>query len=131
MTKKCIKCGYTRKPEDMAPEYECPGCGIVYDKVEKQLKNNQPQPEKPKQGWISNISLNTWRIIIALPFIGVGLYFFYLAWSGDDSTIAMLGTLPMVIGLWICGVDVNVDSRGNSVANIGGDSGSDGCGGGD
>lgn len=30
--KTCPKCGYTRQPEDAAPEYECPRCGIVYAK---------------------------------------------------------------------------------------------------
>lgn len=26
----CPKCGYTREPHDLAPEHECPGCGVVY-----------------------------------------------------------------------------------------------------
>ncbi len=28
----CPKCGYERRPTDMAPDYECPKCGIVYAK---------------------------------------------------------------------------------------------------
>lgn len=32
--RKCLKCGYVRKQADMAPDYECPGCGAVYAKVE-------------------------------------------------------------------------------------------------
>lgn len=28
----CPKCGYTRQPGDQAPEYECPACGVVYQK---------------------------------------------------------------------------------------------------
>jgi hypothetical protein len=37
MGKVCKKCGYTRKPQDTAPAYECPNCGAVYEKVEAQL----------------------------------------------------------------------------------------------
>lgn len=29
MSKKCLKCGYEMKPTDVAPEYECPGCGAI------------------------------------------------------------------------------------------------------
>lgn len=29
----CTKCGYTRKPGDTAPDYECPKCGVVYAKA--------------------------------------------------------------------------------------------------
>lgn len=28
----CPQCGYTRQPKDLAPDYECPRCGIIYDK---------------------------------------------------------------------------------------------------
>jgi len=29
----CPKCGYTRKPGDRAPDWECPKCGVVYAKL--------------------------------------------------------------------------------------------------
>ena len=38
MGKKCLKCGYERKKEDSAPEYECPNCGAIYAKVEAAQK---------------------------------------------------------------------------------------------
>ncbi len=121
MTRKCIKCGYTRKSEDMAPEYECPRCGIIYDKFETQLKNSKSEPERSKQDWISKI--NIWRIIIPLPFITIGLYFLYLAWSKDDSMIIAIGIWPLLIGLWLAGV-VDVETgRHDSFTNIGGDDG--------
>lgn len=44
MEKKCPKCGYTRNPEDQAPEYECPKCGIVYAKYLAKLHSeNAPR----------------------------------------------------------------------------------------
>ncbi|MDP3939330.1 MAG: hypothetical protein Q8R92_14495 [Deltaproteobacteria bacterium] len=34
MAKKCLKCGYERQASDISPDYECPGCGVIYAKVE-------------------------------------------------------------------------------------------------
>lgn len=30
--KACPKCAYVRQPEDQGPDYECPSCGVVYQK---------------------------------------------------------------------------------------------------
>jgi hypothetical protein len=32
MNRVCPKCAYRREPGDLAPEYECPRCGVVYEK---------------------------------------------------------------------------------------------------
>jgi rubredoxin len=32
MTRKCPKCAYVREAKDHAPEWQCPSCGIAYDK---------------------------------------------------------------------------------------------------
>lgn len=34
MTTTCPKCNYTRSPTDVAPDYSCPSCGIVYAKYD-------------------------------------------------------------------------------------------------
>ncbi len=36
MGKICPKCGYEKKEVDTAPDYECPMCGIIYDKFKNQ-----------------------------------------------------------------------------------------------
>lgn len=33
--KVCPKCGYARRQADLAPDYECPRCGIIYAKFEE------------------------------------------------------------------------------------------------
>ncbi|GAB6043593.1 DUF4282 domain-containing protein [Endothiovibrio diazotrophicus] len=33
MEKTCPKCGYTRKPTDEAPDWQCPQCGVAYEKA--------------------------------------------------------------------------------------------------
>jgi len=30
---RCPNCGYVRKAEDIAPEWQCPSCQVVYEKV--------------------------------------------------------------------------------------------------
>ena len=42
---KCPKCAYERKPTDSVPDYECPGCGIVYAKYKQ---NSELTPELRK-----------------------------------------------------------------------------------
>ncbi len=32
MNRICPKCNYERRPDDLGPEFECPRCGIAYDK---------------------------------------------------------------------------------------------------
>lgn len=32
--KKCPKCGHVRQPGELAPDYECPACGVVYAKFD-------------------------------------------------------------------------------------------------
>lgn len=123
MSKICPKCGYIRKPEDIAPsEDECPKCGIVYHKFEASLKKSRPQSERPKQ---DGISVECLRIIIAMPFLIIGLYFFWRAWDEGDSTIIMIGIWPTLFGLWLCGAEVSSDDNSTGFG-CGGDDGSDG-----
>jgi tetratricopeptide (TPR) repeat protein len=42
----CPQCGYRRQPRDLAPDYECPRCGIIYNKYVAP-KPPAPADEKP------------------------------------------------------------------------------------
>lgn len=44
--KKCPKCNYIRKPDDLSPDYECPRCGIIYAKFERMQKNIENNVDK-------------------------------------------------------------------------------------
>lgn len=46
--KKCGKCGYIRKSTDTAPDWECPECGIVYEKIESVTQNKYKVDKKTK-----------------------------------------------------------------------------------
>ena len=38
LTDPCPKCGYIRKPDDDAPDYQCPQCEVVYRKAFKTVE---------------------------------------------------------------------------------------------
>jgi|GEM_PF-2082678 len=44
----CPKCHYTRRPEDTAPDYECPKCGVVYAKAASR-PSKQPAAQAPRR----------------------------------------------------------------------------------
>ncbi|MCI5166299.1 MAG: hypothetical protein D3903_09430 [Candidatus Electrothrix sp. GM3_4] len=62
--KKCRKCGYIRKSTDTAPDWECPGCGIIYEKIEnvtqksnkvdKKIKDTDGKDKEKKQNKIKH-----------------------------------------------------------------------------
>lgn len=43
--KVCPKCGYKREPRDLAPETECPRCGVLYLKAERSSHTAVPGGE--------------------------------------------------------------------------------------
>jgi hypothetical protein len=48
---RCPKCAYERKPDDTAPEHECPNCGIIYAKYRERaapaVKRKRAEPKPP------------------------------------------------------------------------------------
>jgi len=70
----CPKCGYSRKPEDTAPEWQCPECGVAYAKVVRATPPSEPPAPPPpphaapkaSQGAIT-LSLPPWLLL------GIGL----------------------------------------------------------
>lgn len=54
--KTCIKCGYTRKPEDEAPEWQCPSCEVAYAKAKKAI-----ELDKKKAGLLAEQQLEEAR----------------------------------------------------------------------
>jgi predicted RNA-binding Zn-ribbon protein involved in translation (DUF1610 family) len=41
MNKVCLRCGYERTEKDFAPEFECPKCGVIYEKTGTQVKTTE------------------------------------------------------------------------------------------
>ena len=79
--KICPKCHYQRKPDDddFYPEYECPKCGIIYDKFippEQPTASNNKANGIPNTKTVSNyktISINIKKIISIIIGLVIGL----------------------------------------------------------
>ncbi len=83
---QCLKCGYVRKSEDIAPEWQCPACQVVYAKasqnvVEPQMIQTSASFGASKQSNGTQFSLK----IIFATLVGCGLYFGYSYFSGNTS----------------------------------------------
>lgn len=48
MAKVCVRCGYQRKAQELAPETECPQCGVIYERVENPSAAAQFKPDFAK-----------------------------------------------------------------------------------
>lgn len=72
MSKKCVKCGYVRQAIDIAPDYECPKCGVIYAKAEstaaqRSVQKSEPREEKNAAPSIKDLPLpdiDSWRIVL-------------------------------------------------------------------
>jgi hypothetical protein len=42
----CPKCGYARKPTDLGPAWQCPSCGIAYNKFRTAASGTTPRPDR-------------------------------------------------------------------------------------
>lgn len=71
MIDPCPKCGYTRKPEDRAPEYECPSCGVVYAKFNPSVRPKRPRYE-PIPFWQKAVVV---MCLIIIPWSGYEYFF--------------------------------------------------------
>ena len=54
MVNECPKCGYVRQPDDIGPDYECPSCGIVYEKfiAAQDVPPLEYASEPRRMGWL-------------------------------------------------------------------------------
>lgn len=94
---KCPKCAYERKPNEQAPDYECPSCGVNYAKYTLLLRQREtrenglppklsapPPPRREKSsGYWSEVAafrvmaapalirVNFWLGLIALIIAGI------------------------------------------------------------
>ncbi len=99
MGKQCLKCGYERQANDLAPEYECPKCGAIYSKVEAALRRDK--------GVVSdtNINLNSSAsptvvygiLLLALPVISTLLIWF---WIGSMNMLQSPGQALAMVGVF-------------------------------
>ena len=116
MTANCPKCGYVRKPADIAPNYECPRCGIVYAKYDaerdfgrKRQRDNLSIKDKVTNSFLKNgrqksSIVNKIRanipltILLVIIFIGVSirLYNFFELYRGYRMIVIPLKKMNLL-----------------------------------
>jgi len=73
---KCPKCSYERTSADKAPDYECPKCGIIYNKYRPPDPNKATPTQSNKEDILvknNNSSIPSWIVPI---FIGLIIGYF-------------------------------------------------------
>ncbi|MDY6971555.1 MAG: glutaredoxin domain-containing protein [Thermodesulfobacteriota bacterium] len=81
--RECPKCGYIRKPDDFAPEWQCPRCQIAYEKFLQRSQNFPHQHQNTHTGKTTQ-SVQTGKrasnrfgfVFTAIAFVAIG-YFLY------------------------------------------------------
>lgn len=91
----CPKCGYKRKPDDFAPAWQCPRCGIIYEKYNKSgtlLADSYPdrpssfEKKEPVKSRESSTALTGWLLfIVAAIVISAGLYAYFGGTESNDK----------------------------------------------
>ncbi len=85
MSRICPKCNYERQPDDLCPEFECPRCGIVYDKYDASRESSTwpgtgspyafpSRAERPTQRFPYGPAVLGLVALFALMVIGVKFY---------------------------------------------------------
>src|SRR6056297_47925 len=111
---KCPKCGYERQPEDLAPEYECPSCGVIYEKAEKSVEQMEidnielekedgaiPKSQSILKGKERKINLDALSFLnLLLLFVFAFVFFLFLIGVMRLSSIAALSVLSFILWIW-------------------------------
>jgi len=87
---ECPKCNYKRLESDQAPEWQCPSCGVAYNKV-KAKKSVKPQAQAIKKT-LSHTEKNDWFVYIL---IGIGIFLFtyfdsldgVISWNSNNTNV--------------------------------------------
>ncbi|MEN1941042.1 DUF4282 domain-containing protein [Luteimonas sp. MJ174] len=118
MGKLCLLCKYERRPEDQAPETECPGCGAIYANVEAQRKAAAASAQaralvsvrarrtsrQDKDGFILFRTMVTpWLAVAVFVLVlvsgGIGVVYGVLAGDATMVVTSVVGILATRIGL--------------------------------
>lgn len=103
MYKTCPKCGYTRQPEDTAPEQECPSCGLVFSKWLKNLVADHELEE----AHLAEQAEQTWQR-------GLKLFFFNPRPGIQRGDLMVYLFVYLVFFAW--GIDfISMDFRTNAI----------------
>ena len=95
----CPKCGYIRTESDIAPDWQCPACGIAYKKYKAWLAHSRKivtplSKENPAPSW--NMDGSVWFLLTANIFTLIIAY--YQEWT-TVSLMALYWAQSVIIGI--------------------------------
>jgi len=114
---ECPKCKYVRQPHDSAPKWQCPRCGIAYEKFIDDIPDTvdaKPVPVFIRRGIIrtnvaSRSRFKRWRIAILLTILGA---------VALDSWLTLVRSTSWDHPLWVVVYPINGDGSAESAEYI-------------
>ena len=99
---RCQKCGYVRKAEDMAPEWQCPSCQVAYAKVSdsSSFGSMRPAANIPAPSRTGSSPAGMLKGVVVLALVACVGYFGYSFVSGititSETTGGMVEASPII-----------------------------------
>lgn len=88
---RCPGCGYVRKQEDMAPEWQCPACQVVYEKAAQQYTQNYAARNSLPSGVTQQAGGGIgFKALFMMALLGCVLYFGY-SFATGASALSSIG----------------------------------------
>ena len=102
---QCPKCQYIRQPTDHAPDWQCPNCGVAYEKVRVNPVNNTARETKPGAKASSGLTFKKIRILILLTILAV---------VALNSWLSVVRSTDWDRSLWVIVYPINADGSKES-----------------
>jgi len=89
---RCPSCGYVRKQEEIAPEWQCPACQVVYEKASQRYTQPHVSRDTMPHGISKQISGTSvkFKTIFMVAMMGCVLYFGY-SFAKGTSVLSSIG----------------------------------------
>ena len=83
---RCPKCGYERKAEDVAPEWQCPSCQVAYAKASNSNYSMRPETKASAPAKTGSSAAGMLKGVVMLVLVAVVGYYGYSFVSGITIT---------------------------------------------
>ncbi|MBH1971693.1 hypothetical protein FK216_10025 [Moraxellaceae bacterium AER2_44_116] len=107
----CGKCSYTRTEHDHVPEWQCPSCGVAYNKIKKIQESARSSPvaasTAKKEVKVEEVNLETQDVVLGQKFVVYGVFLQFLSmflipvisiWM-VTAALTLIGVILLIVGL--------------------------------
>jgi len=83
---RCSNCGYVRKPDDLAPDWQCPACQVAYAKVSRIPVGQHPASGASRPSRASKrVGAGMFKLLLIVTLLGGVCYFGYQSFGGKSK----------------------------------------------